>query len=256
MPDELNLPQVFQHWQVAPAAKAGTELSFEALSAAPMAQVSQWILDLPAGSGEAEAFLAQAEAQLQAAQALLEAAPQRLELFVSRLESGGEAHYALEAFPAGLTEQPAEAALLPWVDAFQPGQISFGAEGLAKGQVGEAVAQFQQVVNDLLGQVLHLAQVETRLEGQLLARSLVSWKGDVDTTWGEGTQAEERKLHQRSLALALTSPLAMLSMFTTVTQGAAKIAVLVAAPGGALLALPAAWKYLNTLLSQIRDSHL
>ena len=254
MPDELNLPQVFQHWQPAPTTQAGADLSFGAATA-PSDEISRWSMDLPADPGEADAFLAQAEAQLRATQALLEAAPQQLESFITRLESGAQPHYALGAFPAGAAaEQPAEAVLLSWLDAVQPGQIAFGGEGLAGGQVGEAVAQFQQVVNNLLGQLLHLAQVETRLQGQLLASSLVSWKGDVDTTWGEGTQAEERSLHQRSLALALASRIAMLKMYTTVTQGAAKIAVLVAAPGGALLALPAAWKYLNILLSQIRNS--
>jgi hypothetical protein len=247
MTDELNLPQVFQHWQPAPVAQAGAELSF---GAAPAEQVSRWRLDLPAGPGQADAYLAQAEAQLQATQALLEATPLRLDALVTRVTSGGEAHYAVEALPAdGTAEQPAEAALLSWIDAYQPGQVAFGGVGLDQRQMGEAVTQFQQVVNNLLGQVLHLAQVETSLEGQLLARSLVSWTGDVDTTWGDGTQAEERSLHQRSLALALASRLAMLKMFTTVTQGAAKIAVLIAAPGGALLALPAAWKYLQQLLA-------
>ena len=245
------LPSVFQHWQ--PAPQPGSDISFEAAAPAEPEPVSLWSLDLPVDPGAAAETLAQAEAQLQATQALLDEAPTRLEAFAARLQSGAETQYGLESTgetPIGA----AEAALLPWIDALQPGQISFGGEELSRSDVSGAIAQLRQTVEGLLGQVLYLARVETRQQGILLASSLVDWTGDLDTAWGEANSADERGLHQRSLALALKSRIALLRIILTTTQGAVKISALIAAPGGALLALPAAWKYVQQLLAAISDA--
>jgi hypothetical protein len=250
MQNELPLPPVFQHWQ--PAPPASSDVSFEA-AATPVEQVSLWSLDLPADPEAAAATLAQAEAQLQATQALLDETPARLEAFAARLQSGAEAHFGLES--AGEASiGAAEAALLPWIDLLQPGQVSFGGEGLSRGDVSAAISQLRQAVEDLLGQVLYLARVETRQQGALLASSLVDWTGDMDTAWGEAVSADERSLHQRSLALALKARIALLRIILTTTQGAVKISALIAAPGGALLALPAAWKYVGQLLAAISEA--
>jgi hypothetical protein len=249
MADELPLPSVFQHWQPAPPASG--DVSFEAVTLSE--QVALWSLDLPADPEAAAAALAQAEAQLQATQALLDEAPARLEALSARLQSGAEAQFGLES-TGGAPIGAAEAALLPWIDALQPGQVSFSGEELSRNDVSGAIAQLRQTVEGLLGQVLHLARVETRQQGALLASSLVDWTGDLGTTWGEAASAEERGLHQRSLALALKSRIALLRIIMTTTQGAAKIAALIAAPGGALLALPAAWKYVGQLLAAISEA--
>jgi hypothetical protein len=244
-----NLPPVFHHWQ--PAPRAGGDISFEA--AAPVEQISLWSLDLPADPEAAAATLTQAEVQLRATEDLLDEAPARLEALSARLQSGAEAQFGLES-TGGAPIGAAEAALLPWIDAFQPGQVSFGGEGLSRGDIGASIAQLRQAVEDLLGQVLYLARVETRQQGVLLASSLVDWTGDLDTAWGEAISAEERGLHQRSLALALKARIALLRIIMTTTQGAVKISALIAAPGGALLALPAAWKYVQQLLAVISDA--
>ena len=250
--DNLDLPPVFQLWQPGPQ---GSDVSFEAAAAPaePAPPVSLWSLDLPADPEQAAATLAQAEAQLQATQALLDEAPARLEAFAARLQSGAETQFGLESTmqtPIGA----AEAALLPWIDAIEPGQVSYGGEGLSRSDVDDAIDQLRQAVNRLLGQVLHLARVETRQQGMLLASSLVDWTGDLDTAWKPAISPEEQILHQRSLALALKARIALLRIIMTTTQGAVKIAALIAAPGGALLALPAAWKYVQQLLAAISEA--
>jgi len=247
--NNINLPPVFQHWQ--PAPRASSDTSFEA--AASVEQVSVWSLDLPADPEAADATLAQAELQLQATQVLLDDAPARLEAFTARLQSGGEVQFDLES-TGEASLGAAEAALLPWIDALQPGQISFGGEELSRSDVSGAITQLRQTVDDMLGQVLYLARVETRQQGALLASSLVDWTGDMDTAWGEAVSAEERGLHQRSLALALKARIALLRIILTTTQAAVKISALIAAPGGALLALPAAWKYVQQLLAAISEA--
>jgi hypothetical protein len=47
---------------------------------------------------------------------------------------------------------------------------------------------------------------------------------------------------------ALASRLALLRLITTVLQATAKISILLATPGAQLLALPAAWRYVNQIL--------
>jgi hypothetical protein len=255
MENRLTLPPVFQHWQPAPTAPASGDNSFGA-AGEPAGEAAVWSLDLPADPREANAALAEAEAQLQAAQTRLDEVPTRLEVLAARLQSGAEAQFGLEPVPAaGEPIGAAEAALLSWIDYLEPGQVSFGGVGLSRGEVGEAVAQLQQAVDGLLGQVLHLARVETRQQGTLLASTLVGWTGVMDTAWGEEASAEERALHQRSLALALKARIALLRIILTTTQGAAKIAALIAAPGGALLALPAAWRYVQALLAITAEAH-
>ena len=250
MADDVILPPVFQNWQFAPS-ETGDELSFE-IAGAPAEPVAVWSLDLPADPQQAEAQLAQMEAQIEAAQAALASAPERLEEFVGRMESGQEAEFALEAGEAGGIRN-AEAELMDWLETIQPGEISFEAAASREGELDETVSKFRQALDVLTGQILHLAKVETRQGGELIAHSLVSWKGDLDTSWREQVTPEERGLHQRSLHLALISRLAMLKMVVTTTQGAAKIAALIATPGGAILALPAAWKYLNALMAQVKE---
>ena len=248
MPEPSGLPPIFQTWQFTPTQVNG-ELSFE-VAAAPDEPAALWSLDLPADPEQAQAQLARMEAQIQAAQEALASAPERLDAFVGRMQSGQEAEFALEAArpaEAGAT-RAAEAELLVWLETVQPGEVSFEAAVSREGELEETVSQFRQALDVLTGQILHLAKVETRQDGELIANSLVSWKGDLDTSWRERISPEEQDLHQRSLHLAVISRLAMLKMVVTTAQGAAKIAALIATPGGAILALPAAWKYLQKLI--------
>ena len=85
----------------------------------------------------------------------------------------------------------------------------------------------------------------------MLARTVVGWTGDLDTLWEQYLRPEQIDLHRRSLNLAITSRAAMLRTFIVTTQGAAKLSILLATPGGAILALPAAWKYVNQILAEL-----
>lgn len=84
-----------------------------------------------------------------------------------------------------------------------------------------------------------------------MARTSVNWTGDAKTVWGAPVTLAESDLHRCSLRLAVVSRASLMRMLVVVTQGAAKISVLIATPGGAVLALPAAWKYVKRLLREI-----
>ncbi len=97
----------------------------------------------------------------------------------------------------------------------------------------------------------HYAWVETRTQGQLLGQTAVSWTGDANTVWQEGLDPAQMALHQRTLTLALASRDTVIRTFILVASGAARLSVLLATPGGAILALRAAWKFVKQVQAEL-----
>jgi len=204
-------------------------------------------MDLPADPDEAAVHLAASEAQSRSVEQALQEAPTRLEEFVDRMQATG----GVVSFAAGEGLPPAESELLEWLDAVQPDEISFGLGIPSTAGLQREGQQLQAAMGTLLQQALNFAWVETRREGRLMARTSVNWTGDAKTVWGAPVTLAESDLHRRSLRLAVVSRASLMRMLVVVTQGAAKISVLIATPGGAVLALPAAWKYVKRLLREI-----
>lgn len=246
MEEATYLPQVFQHWRWQSLTSWGEELSFGEL--APVEALPVWRMSLPPQPQAAADTLEQAERQLAATWAALEQVPFRLESLVQNLQAGGQAQFGVPGEMAG------ERDLLRWLSALEPSLVGFDLQSSSRDEVDQAASQFGAVLNGLLNQMSHLAWVETQFGAQFLARSVVDWDGDVHTLWGGGTSLEQWLWHQRSLRLALASRFALLRMVTLVAQGAAKISLLVTTPGGAFLALPAVWQFINRLLAEAEAS--
>jgi hypothetical protein len=246
-----NLPEVFANWQVAPSYPS-VEVAFD-LGASPDEEASVWQIDLPADPEAAGAQLARSAAQVTATQAALEDIPARIDAMVSQRQALGSDPVAFDMAGAATLAEP-ESELLRWLDSVDPGQpVSFGMESVTSSEVKGAGAQFLQGADQLLRLLVHFAWVETQVEGDLLARTVVDWTGDSITTWGEELSPEQFALHKRSLKVALASRTTLLRIFIIVTQSAAKISVLIATPGAALLAIPAAWKFVNKVLAEVKN---
>ena len=143
--------------------------------------------------------------------------------------------------------------LLAQAQALEQGRpVSFGVEGFASEAWEKARDEFEAFLGQLQREVLNLAWVETSAGTLLLARTVVGWSGDSDTLWAGDATPEQKQLHRRALATAVKSRLLRLRIFSTVTSGAAKLALLFTTPAGAVLALPAAWKYVNEILQQVK----
>lgn len=243
-----SLPGVFHNWQgIASPAPAG-EVSF----GLETVEVSRWQMNLPANTQEADDLLAQSEAQVHSTGQALEETPSRLDRFIAELGSHKEGPVSFDlSTETAAALPPAESELLNWLEAVQPEPVSFGLPALPRKELLDASVQVQQTLAGMLQQVLYLAWVETNLGKRTLARTVVSWGGDSDSVWSPLLLPDEITLHRRSLRLAVVSRLALLRLIMTVTQGAAKISVLIAAPGANLLALPAAWKFVNRILAEI-----
>jgi hypothetical protein len=234
-----------------PSAEA---LSFSAPASSPAPEIATWRLNLPANPRAARERLAQAEAQVQAAETGLALIPQRLEQLA---QQGRPAPAAGISFGTGAAEgmslaQP-EAGLLHLLAEFQEGagpQFSFAAAA-GPGNWSKAEEEFQATLKRLLGLLTHLAWVETQVENQLLGRTIVGWTGNMRTAWGAGFGPDYLALHQRALTLALASRQTLLRTLVIAVQGAAKIAALLTIPGGQILALPIAWKYVSQVLAEV-----
>jgi hypothetical protein len=209
-----------------------------------------WHIDLPGDCRTAAVSLASGEAHVRASQHALALAEERLKAFVA-VRTATPA-FAVSATTASFA--PPEAELVVWLQDMQDGAVSFGpGEWLRRGWE-ESTEQLQAFFNRLLQSLAHYAAVETAVQGQLLGRTTVSWTGDMDTVWQAVLDPTSAVLHQRALALALASRDTWMRMMIVVLRGAITLSVLLTTPGGAVLALPAAWKFVHQVLSELEKN--
>jgi hypothetical protein len=245
------LPTAFGSWQFESSTDT-SGLSFGIDTAAQEA-VPVWRKDFSSDLETADAELSASEALAQASLAELNAVPGRIDDLINRVQAESSGGISFAATSMEALDEP-EAELLDLLDTINRPSVgvSFAVGGEDQSKIEGAFDQFGADMNHLLRLVTHFAWVETEIEGQLLGRSVVSWSGDLDTNWASRIEAEVYQLHQRSLHQALATGNIALHAVTITTQSAVKLAVLLAAPGGALLALPVAWKFVRGILADIK----
>ena len=239
-------PELLGLWVTVPAASAG-QLAFAAPPPSPTT-AARWRVNLSGDPSQAAAELGQAEVRLARSQQALAVAAERLNGLVAAQRSG----VTFDLYP-GRTElaQP-ETELLTLLRTLQEGTsaVDFGLGETMVAGWEQANEQLQTFVGRLLHSVSHYAWVETRLEGHLLGWTVLSWTGAVETIWQAGLSSAQAALHERAVALALASRETLIRTLVVVAQGAVTLSVLLAAPGGAVLALPAAWKFINQVTTE------
>lgn len=239
---------IFSNWELPDAPGEGA-LSFDA-STDQAPQPAVWRLDLPAEPQAALQALAELDERSQASSAVLDELPERIERLASQGTPGGATSFAV----GPSTDLPSsDAELLRFLNDLDrpPDQASFGLGDDLRAGWGAAQEQFQKMTSQALQSLSHMAWVETSQGGLLFGRTAVGWTGDMDTFYTRGTGPEQIQLHQRSLSLALTARHAFIRAFSATVAGASRLALSLATPGGALLALPAVWKYVNQILSEV-----
>lgn len=236
---------VLTGWQI-PVNGSPEVVSFDAHVS--QEQFCLWRTDLPSDPEMAESQLQQAEGQLAAVEAALEDVPERIENLVKRAQVQKQGGLAFDAAPL----QPPEADLLRWLAAETgEGQVSFGQEYALDQDWQNAWQRFQRELGRVMQLVVYYAWVETQVQGQLLGRTVLRWSGDLDTLWQGAITPDQAGLHYRSLALAVAARNLRLRMVLLSTQNAAKLAGLLASPAGAVLALPAVWKFIEQVLAEL-----
>jgi len=241
---------VFSNWDF-PDTLADLAISFEA-SAPGDVPPATWHLDLPQDPQAASQALEEYSHQAQASVQAIEDLPGRVENLVTRVRATEAAGVSFST-----TDQPdlpdEEAELLDALFEIDriDARVSFGLEEKLPKDWQDSFHQFQAAASRLLRSISHFAWVETSQAGHLIGRTSVGWAGDMETLYAEALLPQQLDLHRRSLEIALVSRHALVRTFTTTVATASRLSLLLATPGGALLSLPAVWKYVNQILSEI-----
>jgi hypothetical protein len=245
-------PNVFGVWDTV-AAPATGEVSFAAPGAdAPEEDVPVWSVNLSPDLGVAAAQMDASLARVAASRDALTTARTRLDALVAQKQSTSTVSFAVASAEPELP--PAEQELLKQLATIkgEEAEVSFGLFGLpSRGDLEAAEEQFKAVLARMAQSLIYYALVETRIDGRLAGQTAISWSADARTIWQSGNPSEVFALHQRSLTLAIQSRNTLIRMFMLTAQGAVKLSALLATPGGQLLALPAAWKFINQVLAEI-----
>jgi len=245
-------PNVLGVWETTSTPAEGA-LSFAAPGEpVPEENVPVWSINLSGDLRQAASDLDDGLARVEASRGALATARTRLDALVAQKHSTTEISFAVASAEPDLPA--AEQQLLKQLAVVkgEGAEVSFGLFGLpSRGDLEAAEEQFKGVMARIAQSLLYYALVETRIEARLMGRTAISWSADAKTLWQSGNRPGVFALHQRSLKLAVESRNSMLRMFMLTAQAAVKLSVLLATPGGQLLALPAAWKFINQVLAEI-----
>lgn len=214
-----------------------------------------------------------ARARLTGSQAKLGASIQRLGEASSRLDATLERNGGAFAFAPGDSRQRGgpESQLDAWLLAAGAGGagLAFAADGGppergGQGPSGPSEREVQgpawwwesasRTVVKFSGRVARWctpwSRVETLCGGRPTGLSLIGLGGDVHTVLGREIRADDAAVHERVVALAVTSRATLLRVLGIVGRGATSIGSRLALPGGPLLALPAVWRFVNEVINE------
>ena len=256
-PPEAGL---FQEWQFQPA-PADPGMAYAASANADAAgnakEVPIWRLDLPADPELAEEALAKRQDLLLASQTALDDVPRRIaDLVQHSRATGGVGLSFAPALAEALPDPEAEALGLLHTLELPTVGVSFALGSEEQHGLDQVFTQFKLDMDNLVRLVTHFAWVETQQGDRLIGRSIVSWSGDLDTLWQSGLALQACELHQRSLHQALASRNLLLHAAVVTVRSAAKLAVLLTTPGGAVLAIPVAWKFIKEVMADLEEYKL
>lgn len=256
-------PDVFGVWETRPTSEAG-EVSF-GVPGEESEEIAVWSVNLSPDLELAEKQMEASAAQVAASRLGLATARQRLDTLVANQRAVGEVSFSVSAEQPDLP--PADQELLRALGQIQAHEeeVSYGIFDGVKQAIdkiaGKAVTtmtgdlqaeeKLKAVMERLTASLIYYAAVETKIDSAIVARTQISWVADANTFWQLGTLPEQFALHQRTLKLAIDSRNALMRTFGLTAEAAVKLSILLATPGGAIVALPAAWKYVNQILAEV-----
>lgn len=235
-------------WQTDPAP---VELAFGVGDSDDSESAAVWRADLPRNLDVADAELARREASLRAAQGALDEAARQVARLAGRTGLNEVAGISFGSCAPGANEAGNDLqGMLLEAGFFEPA-FSFGLIDEAQKSGLDAVPQIARFFETVQGMVVRLARVETYQDSRCVGKTMIHPKGDLTTAWDAKSNPETQALHLRSLEQALASRAALIRTAVTLIQGAGTLAALAGSPGGAILALPVLWKYVNRLINQV-----
>jgi hypothetical protein len=119
----------------------------------------------------------------------------------------------------------------------------------------EAHQRWLAFVEQVEQMTAHYARVETAIAGAQVGLTRVGWAGDFETFWVPGMPALSREAHRETVNLALASRIALLRVVSVITTGAAGLILKAVAlpPGGQVLLIPAARRFILDVMAVLRE---
>jgi hypothetical protein len=225
-----------------------TQVEAVAFDTAKVPQDAVWRVRLPANTGMARILLTEAESSLLRSQLALPEVDGRLRALLA-----ARAGTPFAGAPVPTVRGRAELELDRLLAELGPpaGEVDF-ASGRLSTLWEEVVDQATAFLVRLNTATTPRGRVETEQDGRVVARTELSWQGGTRTIWQAGSAGDDwSDLHRRAVALVFESRLALVRIFATVLQAAALLAAL-ATPGGAVLATPAALRFVAQVLADAR----
>ena len=245
-------------WDTAPGMVSfglGDETTPE--TAAPVYRVN-----LSPGEAASSSALAEQLASFERMNNALNEIPSQLVGLVRRKQQRGAAGVSFDVADITAEADPEDEllALLAYSDAAALGgpeleSISYGFGEAAGEMLGRAREKFAALLKQVNQDMLNFAWVETKIADLIIARSKVGWISDAHTIWKDETPAEHMLLHHKTLEVVSQTRNHTLRLSLTILTSAAKIAVMMTAPGGTMLALPAVYQYVMKILEQANHLH-
>jgi hypothetical protein len=230
--------------------------------AVPEAADPVYRVNLPADGASASRALTDSEEYIISLNAALENVPSRLDGLVARTRErrhtcpGGRCQGKAISFDVLSLEQPEsgpEAGLLSLLAEAEGKEASFGLQETASAALQQAKIGLDALTGQINRDAQHFAWVETHIAGALIARTIVGWTGAAQTACAQGLDGPQVALHSRALRIATQTRGLRLRLFVTIASGAAKVSALVATPAGAALALPAVYRYVMQIVTQVKQ---
>jgi len=119
--------------------------------------------------------------------------------------------------------------------------VSFGVGEDGEGTLARIRRESSELVDGLLSALAKPYVIETG-EGPTRIRTRVGWLGDTSTDFARGVSSEVIAAHVATTEASLSTSAHRLHMLVMVVIAAGKIATVIATPGGAVMALPIAYK--------------
>jgi hypothetical protein len=251
-------PDVFGVWETKPTLDESA-VSFGVPGEEAGEDVAVWSVnlspDLELSNRQMDAGLAQVATSKQG----LLAAQQKINNLVAHKRAENDISFSASEAPPLPPLSVADEELMRMLGRFKEArdeEVSFGfLDNLVK-KVQNIVPddqeeKFRAAMERLTAGLVYYAAVETRINNALLARTQISWTADSKTIWQGGAEAGQYALHTKTLNLAIESRNALMRTFGLTAQAAVKLTTLFALPGGAVLALPTAWKYINEIVAEV-----
>ncbi len=226
---------------VAPAAVA-----FEA-SAESAPEVPSWHESLPASPEDAESLLAAQRAALRQRQTTLASIQHDLASLAEPEIGTSFSTSATIYHPQQLEKLQAD------LQTFQPSAESFGLFDHAPAFDAQLAQEWHEFVGQAERIIAHYARIETSMAGLNVGRTIVTWTGDFRTTWQNDVPDPARRIHLKSVQVALASRMLLIHTAAIVIGGAAGLALKAASlpPGGQVLLLPSVWRFVKDVLAEL-----